>query len=172
MILLILCASALAAEPSAVTRTTDLIDSLKAGDKVDGWPKMGPLKTWHLSMNTYADDLESTAIRDLYYRTCKKLDALYGDEVVSYRWKDGLGYPGQVTVVQFKNEVRGDSYLVAGVFEGNDSDSFWFSYAEGVLDVRGKTKRGDWQLDRILRCNWKQAEDRETAPGPKEEAPR
>ena len=124
ILLLLLCARAIAAEPSAPKQTTDLIDSLRAGDKVDGWPKMGPLKNWHLSVNTYADDLASTAIRDLYYRTCKKLDALYGNEVTSYRWEDGMGYPGQVTVVQFKNEVRGASYLVAGVFEGNDSDSF------------------------------------------------
>ena len=119
---------------------------------------MGGLHKWQLSIDTFTHEVPSQSIEDLYYRTCKKLSDLYGKQVVTYRWADRMGYPGQVTIVQFKNEVRGDSYLVAGVFEANDNDSFWFSYIDGNYDSAKKEKRPNWELDGILRCNHSKSE--------------
>lgn len=76
--------------PTVVSQTEEMIDSLTSSNKVNNWPRMGPLRSWRMSVNTYVHNLESVAIRDLYYRTCKKLDALYGGLVTTYRWADKM----------------------------------------------------------------------------------
>lgn len=144
--------------PDVVKQTEGLIETFTATNKVNNWPRLGPLESWHLAVDTYTHDVPSSTIQSLYYLTCKKLDSLYRDETVTYRWNDEMGYPGQVTIVQFRNEARGDFHLATGVFEANDNDSFWFSYIEGDFDVSKMIKMKSWKLERILRCNQGKAE--------------
>jgi hypothetical protein len=145
--------SASCGEPPVVKQTETLIDGLTATNKVNNWPTIGSLKKWSLSIDTFTDEVPSSTIEALYYRTCKKLKSLYGDKVKTYRWSDQMGYPGQATIVQFKNKVRGDSFLIARVFEANDNDSFSFAYLDGTYDVSTKKEVADWDLGNILRCN-------------------
>lgn len=136
-----------------VKQTEDMIAGLTSSNKSNNWPTVGALQSWLLSVNTFTHEVPSQSIADLYDLACRKLQTLYGDKVKTYRWYDALGYPGQVTLVQFKNEVRGNSYLIARVFEANDNDSFTFAYEGGTYDVSKKKLRKDWKLDNILRCN-------------------
>lgn len=144
--------------PNAVKQAEGLIETFTATNNASNWPKLGPLDSWDLNVNTYTHDIPSSAIQSLYYQTCKKLDSLYRDKAVTYRWSDTMGYPGQVTIVQFKKEGLGDSYLITSVFEGNDSDSFRFSYVEGEFDISKMTRMKNWNLEYILRCNQGKAE--------------
>lgn len=157
VLLMLLIATSLStakeAKPKVVKQTEEMIAGLTSENKVNKWPTIGALKSWYLSVDTYTHEVPSQSIANLYDLACRKLKSLYGDQVKTYRWLDAIGFPGQVTLVQFKNEVRGNSYLVARVFEANDNDSFTFAYVNGTYDVSKKKLRKDWKLDNILRCN-------------------
>ena len=158
-----LCASCW--RPSAVSQTESMIDGLTARNKVNNWPTIGSLTKWSISVDTFTHEVSSSTIEALYYRACRKLDSLYGDKVETYRWTDEMRYPGQVTIVQFENEVRGNSYLIARVFEANDNDSFMFSYVDGTCDTSKRAKMPDWKLGIILRCNHWRTEPRHATDG-------
>jgi hypothetical protein len=77
-----------ATDGDVVELTKQLIASLTARNKVDNWPRLGPLQTWDLEIDTYTHDLPSSAIADLYACACKKLATLYGKEVKTFTWED------------------------------------------------------------------------------------
>jgi len=131
-------------DPVGLTR--QLIAAMTAENKVDHWPRLGPLKTWDLEVDTYTHDVPSRVIASLYSSACQKLEALYGKEVHTYSWSDLEGWPRIATVVQFQNENRGHSYLVVRAYQNNDNDSFSFEYCSGVFDTARKQMRPSWIL--------------------------
>jgi len=155
MHLFLICAAlsistAEASDFDVVRLTKELLASLTSKNKVDKWPRLGPLKKWDLEIDTYTHDLPSSAIADLYNEACSKLAELYGNEVTTYTWKDGEGYPRIETIVQLKNGSHRSSYLIVCAYSNNDNDMFLFAYLAGNFNGRGKLRQSTWNLPKGL----------------------
>lgn len=131
---------------NSVDLTRQLIAAMTAENKVDGWPRLGPLETWDLEVDTYTHEVSSSVIASLYASACKKLAELYGKEVHTYTWSDLESWPRIATVVQFQNEGRGPSYLVVRAYQNNDNDSFSFQYCSGTFNTDKKQLQPSWTL--------------------------
>ena len=155
VLFIIMICSCLKALSNDIEIANFLIESLTSKNKVDNWPKLGPLTQWTISIDTFTNEVQSQTIKKLYNKTCIKLQELYPNEIVTYSWnEDILGYPRQATIVQFKNEFKGDSYLMVYVSENNDNDGFVFSYKKGEFDTKDKKKLEDWKIEKgVLHCN-------------------
>ncbi len=62
-----------------------------------------------------------------------------------------MGYPSQITIVNFEDEDLGKSHLIVGLWEGNDSTGFNFIHLPGSFDLKeGWKKRESWDLKGIF----------------------
>ena len=138
-------------DPVSITKL--LIESVQRGNKIDGWPHMGPLDSWELGIDTFTNEVSSKTIAELYTLTCKKLADLYGEEVKTYFWTDQEGWPRIATVVQFKIGDEARSYLVVRAFQNNDNDSFSFDHIDGEFDIKEKKLMPDSNLPEGLLRN-------------------
>lgn len=138
-----------------LTQARDLVARLGMSERLSKRPVVGMLKYWELRINTFSDDydeqLERSALYPLYYECCRTMESLYPSRPVTYLAKDVMGYPSQITIVDFEDEDFGKSYLMAGLWEGNDSTGFYFLHLPGVFDLKAKWRRREsWDLEGIF----------------------
>ncbi len=146
LITIIFPSASIAKDNPDVALAKMLIKSLENGNKVDGYPHIGPLDSWELGLDTFTNEVSSETIESLYSSACNKLIKLYKDEVKTYFWSDLEGWPRMATVVQFKIGDKHESYLIIRACQNNDNDSFYFSYKKGEFNIQGKKLMHSWKL--------------------------
>ncbi len=135
--------------------TKDLISQLTAKNRVNNWPRLGPLSDWDISIDTFTDEVSSDSIEELYEITCARLEKLYPEKITTYYWEDEMGYPRLATIVEFKNTYYGNLYLITEAYENNDNDSYHFAYRKGVFKTENKKLLKSWKVKKqLLRCNY------------------
>ena len=138
-----------------LSQSRDLIARLSASNKKSQRPVIGVLNYWEVRINTYSDEadqqLERSTIYPLYYECYRTLERLYKGKLTTYLKKDVMGYPSQITIVNFEDEDLGKSHLIVGLWEGNDSTGFNFIHLPGSFDLHeGWKKRESWDLKDIF----------------------
>ena len=132
--------------PSDVILAKKLIESFTQGNKVDGWPHMGPMPRWIITVDTYTQEVSSLVIADLYNRTCEKIQEHYKADMKTYSWNDVMGWPRLATVVQFKISEKPSSYLLVTAVQNNDNDHYSFAYKDGEFNPEGKKLLTTWAI--------------------------
>lgn len=141
----------------------NLVGLLKSSRRASNRPSLGIQSYWDFHINTYAHiyshQLEPSEIHELYYDACRKIEELYKADAVTYLKKDEIGWPVQTTLVNFKDRDFGESYLVAVVWQGNDSQQFYFAHMPGSYNLpKGSKRRDTWSLEGIVSGAKKPAE--------------
>lgn len=113
-----------------LTQARDFVSKLGAANRLSKRPLLGVLSYWELRINTYSDDfdqqLERSTLYPLYSDCCRAMERLYGAKPTTYLAEDLMGFPSQMTIVEFDDVDFGKSHLIAGLWEGNDSTGFYF----------------------------------------------
>lgn len=146
------------AEPTAspkvreLSQARELVERLEASSRKSRVPILGVLRYWNFRVNTYdesyAQQLDRPSVQTLYYDCCRAIEKRYKPQVATFLHKSAMGYPHQVTVVNFEDEDFGKSHLIAGIWEGNDSTEFYCIHLPGSYDLKeGWNKRESWGLD-------------------------
>jgi hypothetical protein len=138
-----------------LNQARDFVSRLSAATRLSKRPLLGVLNYWELRINTYSDDvdqqLERSTIYPLYYDCCRAMERLYGAAPTTYLGEDSMGYPSQMTVMEFDDVDFGKSHLIAGLWEGNDSTGFYFLHLPGSFNVKEAWKKRDsWSLEGIF----------------------
>ena len=129
-------------------------------------PSLGVLTYWDFHLNTFQHKLEPSVIHELYYKACRKIETFYKGATVTYLERDEMGWPVQTTIVQLNDEELGDSYILALVWQGNDSQQFYFAHMPGSYKLpKGSIKRETWSLEGIL-SGAKQSAEQDVAAQP------
>lgn len=146
------------AEQPALTKAQELLQArdfvarLSASSGISKRPVVGVLTYWELRISTYAEDyeqqLERSTLYPLYYECCRTMERLYKQKPTTYLAKDVMGYPSQMTIVNFEDVDFGKSHLVVGLWEGNDSTGFYFLHLPGQFELKeGWKKSESWSLE-------------------------
>lgn len=172
----LLPASGLAGQPDlskaqALSQSRDFVARLSASKRNSKRPVVGVLNHWELRINTYSDDheqqLEPSTLYPLYYDCCRTMERLYKGKPRTFLAKDQMGYPSQITIVNFEDVDLGESHLVVGLWEGNDSTGFFFLHLPGSYDLKGGWKqRESWSLEGIFSGAKKPADKGASQPAP------
>lgn len=84
-------------------------------------------KDWTISLNTFDDEITSSAVAELYLKGSRHLSEL-GPNVEAYTFEDVMGYQGCITVSRYSG-----SYEYVRVFGANDNDSISVGRASGTF---------------------------------------
>ena len=138
-----------------LSQAVDFVGRLSASTRNSKRPAVGVLSSWELRINTFAEDhdqqLERSSLYPLYYECCRTMEKLYKSKLSTYLKKDVMGYPSQITIVNFDDEDFGKSHLVVGLWEGNDTTGFYFLHLPGSYDLNEVwKKRESWDLECIF----------------------
>lgn len=152
LVVLAFSMSAVAAKDKSFDFTKTLIDSFSPEGKDDRWPHLGTLHEWSIEVDTYNNDVKSSQIGLLYLAVCRKLEANYGKKLQTYFAYDGEGYPSQISIVQVSSGQQNAIYLMVGIFNGNDADSFTFALEQGTFTPGNRKPKTSWAIpDDLLR---------------------
>jgi hypothetical protein len=138
-----------------LTQARDFVSRWGAANRPGKRPFLGVLSHWDLRIHTYSDDpdqqLERSTLYPLYEDCCRTMKKLYGAKPTTYLAEDSMGYPSQMTIVEFDDVDFGKSHLIAGLWEGNDSSGFYFRHLPGAFPLQeGWKKRDSWSLEGIF----------------------
>jgi len=138
-----------------LTQAREFVSRLSAATRLSKRPLLGVLSQWEIRINTYSDDidqqLERSTLYPLYYDCCRAMERLYGAAPTTYLAEDSMGYPSQMTIMEFDDVDFGKSHLIAGLWEGNDSTGFYFLHLPGSFNLKEAWKRRDsWSLEGIF----------------------
>jgi hypothetical protein len=138
-----------------LSQARDFVARLATSNRTSKRPVVGVLTYWELRINTYAEDynkqLERSSLYPLYYECCRAMQRLYETKPTTYLAKDLMGYPSQISIVDFEDEDFGRSHLVVGLREGNDSTGFFFLHLPGSFELKeGWKKRESWDLTGVF----------------------
>ena len=145
------CATSFAeqkAPPTKLEEVRELCDQLTKSQFGSHRPSLGVLSQWECSLNSFQDKIEPKVLHELCARFVKRFGVLYGDEVKTYLSKDRFGFPTQIWVVNFTDHDLGESRLVIGIYQGNDSTGFYFLHLKGHFkSVASWSPKKDLGLD-------------------------
>ena len=130
-----------------LSEAVSFVSRLTASPRNSNRPTLGVLTFWDLRIDTYCEDydkqLKRSEMYKLYYDGVATMEKLYKSKVVTYRKKDGLGYPSQITLVNFEDFDLGKCYLAVGLWEGNDSTGFYFVHLPETFNLQEGWEKQD-----------------------------
>ena len=138
-----------------LSQVRDLVARLGASKRTSERPIVGVLTYWETRIDTYAENhseqLDRSALYPLYYDCCRTMQRLYKARLTTYLREDAMGYPSQITIVDFDDGDFGKSHLVVGLWEGNDSTGFFFHYLPDSFELNERWKKRDsWDLKGVF----------------------
>ena len=138
-----------------LSQVRDLVARLDASKRPSERPLVGVLAYWETRIDTYAENhneqLDRSALYPLYYDCCRTMQRVYNARLTTYLREDAMGYPSQITIVDFEDGDFGKSHLVVGLCEGNDSTGFFFRHLPGSFELNERWKKRDsWDLTGVF----------------------